>query len=297
MQRQLDAMVANRGRNPGEVFGERLEAINSSNHYTARPLTPDLVGTIDRARMIAFYKARFANAADFTLFLVGAFKVDEAVPLLAQYVGSLPSNGVRSSRFRDLGIQFPAAVEKAVVEKGQEPRSQMVISFAADPSPDPSEQERVIAATTVLETALRDMLREDLGQTYTVSVDLAQALPQRGDGYVQVSFGAAPENIATMADRVLAEVKRLQAEGPSADLTLRAKESAKRGYETALRQNNYWLRRLQTIHMLGGNPGDILTRLARIDAITPSVLQETIRKYLPLDRYTIVTLMPARVAP
>ncbi|MGE3704376.1 MAG: M16 family metallopeptidase [Vicinamibacterales bacterium] len=297
MQRQLDAMVANRGRNPGEVFGERLEAINSSNHFTARPLTPELVGTIDRARMLAFYKARFANAADFTLFLVGAFKVDEAVPLLAQYVGSLPSNGVRSSRFRDLGIRFPAAVEKAVVEKGQEPRSQTVISFAADPSPDPSEQERVIAATTVLETALRDMLREELGQTYTVSVDLAQALPQRGDGYVQVSFGAAPENIGTMADRVLAEVKRLQAEGPSADLTLRAKESAKRGYETALRQNNYWLRRLQTIHMLGGNPGDILTRLARIEAITPSVLQETFRKYLPLDRYTIVTLMPAPVAP
>ena len=149
----------------------------------------------------------------------------------------------------------------------------------------------------MLETTLRDMLREELGQTYTVSVGLAQQLPQRGDGHVQVTFGAAPENIQAMTDRVLQEVKRLQLEGPSADLTNRAKESARRGYETALSQNTYWLRRLQTIHMLGGDPRDLLTRRERIDAVTPAVLQETFKKYMPLDRYTVVTLVPAKSGP
>ena len=56
-----------------------------------------------------------------------------------------------------------------------------MISFFADPSIDPMEQEKIIAATTVLDIALRDILREDLGQTYTVSVGLSQALPQRGE--------------------------------------------------------------------------------------------------------------------
>lgn len=126
-----------------------------------------------------------------------------------------------------------------------------------------------------------------------MSVGLSQSLPQRGDGFVEVSFGAAPENITTMADRVIQEVKRLQQDGPSADLTTKAKESARRGYETALKQNAYWLRRLQSIHTLGGDPGDILTRSARIDAVTPAVLQDTFKRYLPLDRYTVVTLVPA----
>ena len=297
MQRQLSSMVANRGRNPGEVFGERLEQVNTSNHYTSQPLTPEIVASLDRAKMLAFYRARFANAADFTLFMVGAFKVDAVLPLLAQYVGSLPSTGTRSSNFKDLAIHFPPGIERATVEKGQEPRSQTVISFFADPPADPSEQENIGAATTVLETALRDMLREDLGQTYTVSVGLSQSLPQRGDGYVEVSFGAAPENIQAMAERVIQEVKRLQQDGPSADLTTRAKESARRGYETALKQNAYWLRRLQSIHTLGGDPGDILTRSARIDAVTPAVLQDTFKKYLPLDRYTVVTLVPAPAKP
>ena len=46
----------------------------------------------------------------------------------------------------------------------------------------------MLAATDVLEIALRDILREDLGQTYNVSVDLAQRLPVRGAGYVAVSI-------------------------------------------------------------------------------------------------------------
>ena len=58
------------------------------------------------------------------------------------------------------------------------------------------EQEQIIAATTVLDIALRDILREDLGQTYTVRVGLSQPLPQRGAGHIQVRFGAAPENLA-----------------------------------------------------------------------------------------------------
>jgi len=297
MRRQLDAAVANRGRSPGQAFGEKVEAINTSNHYTSEPLTAERLATLDRAKMLNFYKQRFSNAGDFTFFMVGAFKVDTALPLLAKYVGSLPSSGTRTSEFKDIGVRFPGGIQKAEVQKGREPRAQTLISFFADPSFDPVEQERVIAATTVLETVLRDALREDLGQTYTVSVGLAQSPPQHGDGYVAVQFGAAPENIGAMTDRVLKEVQKLQAEGPPADLVAKAREGAKRDYETALRQNNYWMRRLQTVHLLGGNPGDIVTRAARIDAVTPAIVQETFKKYFPLDRYTLVTLLPEVAKP
>ena len=292
MKRQLEASVANRGRSPGQVFGERIEQINSSNHYTSEPITPEKIAALDRAKMTSFYRARFANASDFTFFMVGTFSVDAAIPLLARYVGGLPSTGKRTAAFKDIGVRFPTKVITERVEKGREPQSRTLISFYADPSPDPIEQERIGAATTVLEIALRDTLREELGQTYTVAVGLAQALPQRGDGHIQVNFGAAPENIQSMADRVLAEVRRLQEQGPSEDLTSRAKESARRTYETALRQNPYWLQRLRTVHMLERDPGEILTRVDRINAVTPQVVQETFRKYFPLDRYTVVTLLP-----
>ena len=294
LKRQLTAAVANRGRSPGQVFGERLEQVNTSNHYTSQPLTAERIATLDRQKMLAFYRERFSNAADFTFFMVGAFKLDEALPLVAQYVGGLPSRaGGPAAQFKDVGIRFPQTVQRTQVELGREPRSNVVVSFFADPSSDPVEAENVTAATTVLDIALRDILREDLGQTYTVSVSLSQALPQRGGGHIQVRFGAAPENVAAMTERVLQEIRRLQQEGPSADLTNRARESAKRTYETALQQNGYWLGRLQSVRTFGRDPKEIVTRPARIDAVTPRTVQDAYRTYFPMDRYTVVTLLPS----
>src|SRR5258706_6461168 len=294
LKRTLNSFVANRLDNPETVFGDKLEEVNTSGHYTSTPLTVDRVNALDRAKMTDFYHRRFSNAADFTFFMVGAFKADEALPLLARYVGGLPSAGKGSSDFKDLGITFPAAVQRVKVEKGREPKSDTVISFFADPpGNDPLEQERALAAADVLEIALRDILREELGQTYTVSVDLAQGLPQRGDGHMEVSFGAAPENIDKMSARVLQEVQRLQKEGPSEDLVNRAKETARRNYETQLRQNDYWLRRFQAVQMWGQDPAMIAHRLERISTVTPAAVQEAFKKYFPADRMTVVTLVPA----
>ncbi|MEO8256177.1 MAG: insulinase family protein [Acidobacteriota bacterium] len=293
MGRQLEASIANREQSPGRVFGERLSQVNTCDHYTAKPLTSEGIASLDRGKMLGFYRARFANAADFSLFMVGAFKVDEVVPLLAQYVGSLPSAGQNTARFKEVGLCFPKAIERVKVEKGREPRGQTVISFFADPAIDPDEQENVAAATNVLQTALRDILREELGQTYGVSVSLSQPLPQHGYGRMEVSYGSAPENIDAMTERVMKEIKRLQDEGPSADLTMRAKEGAKRAYETNLTQNAYWLRRLSSVHLLEQDPEEILRRPQRIDAVTPELIQGVFRRYFPMDRFTAVTMVPA----
>jgi zinc protease len=294
IKRQLQAAVVNRSSSPSAVFNDKVAEVNTMKHYTAQPLTVERIAALDRAAMVSFYKARFANAADFTFFMVGTFKTDEMLPLLTRYIASLPSGGKAVSRYRDLGVTFPPSNERVKVEKGREPKSDTVISFFADPPLEENEQTRVEAATEVLEIALRDILREELGETYGVSVALAQQLPQRGAGRIEVRFSGAPDNAEKMTSRVLAEVARLQKEGPSEDLTTRAKETARRAHETALRQNGFWLGRLQSARLLGRDPLLILSRLQRIDAVTPAVLHETFKKYFPAERTTIVTLLPEK---
>jgi zinc protease len=191
-------------------------------------------------------------------------------------------------------VKFPEGIERATVEKGREPRAQTVLSFFADPPIEENEQTRVAAAADVLEIALRDILREELGETYNVSAGLAQALPQRGGGHVSVNFGASPDNISRMIDRTFQEVARLTKEGPSEDLVTRVKETARREHETALRQNGFWLGRLQSAKLLDRDPLLILKREERIDALTRENIQEAFRTYFPLDRYTSVTLMPEK---
>jgi zinc protease len=295
LKKQLAAAVANRTDNPETVFGDKVDDVNTSSHYTSRPLTSERVSTLDRSKMMAFYRARFANAADFTFFMVGAFKIDDVMPLLQRYVGGLPSTGTATSNFKDVGIHFPSKDERATVEQGREPKSETVISYFADPpGNDPMEQERALAATDVLELALRDILREELGQTYTVSVDLWQDLPQYGDGHVAVTFGASPENMPKMIERVQQEVEKFKKDGPSDDQLNKAKETAKRNYETSLRTNGYWLGRFQAVKMWNQDPVIIARRVDRINALTAGLLKETFNKYFPADRMTVVTLIPAK---
>jgi len=295
MKRQLTAAVVNRLDSPEAVFSDKLEEVNTSGHYTSKPLTVDRIATLDRSKMVRFYKDRFTNAADFTFYMVGAFKVDEALPLLQRYVGGLPSAGSAASTYKDIGLTFPGTTKEATVKKGSEPKGETVISFYAEPAAnEPMEQERALAATDILELALRDILREELGQTYTVSVGLSQAPPQKGGGHVEVSFGAAPENIGKMTARVMDEVAKFKKDGPTEDQLNKVKETARRSYETSLKTNAYWLARFKAVTLYQQDPAIIATRVDRINSLTLASVKDAFNKYFPTDRTTVVTLLPAQ---
>jgi zinc protease len=292
LQRRLASALDNQAQNPGYVFNERVDQVNTSHHYTARALTVADVADLDLEAMTRFYRERFSNAADFTYFIVGAFTVDDITPMLERWVATLPSTGKATSTFRDMGIRFPDKVVTDEVRKGREPRGQTVISFFADTGLEEYEMHRARAAASLLGIRLRDILREELGGTYGVSVSYNNSLPQPGYGSMVVQFGSDPDNIEKLTGEVVKEVERLKAEGPSLDDVKRVQELERRDLETAMKQNSFWVGSLQTVHMLGWDPGSITRRQERIETLTPEVLHEMFKKHFPADRKTIVTLKP-----
>jgi zinc protease len=292
MKRRLEASLANQAQSPGAVYGERVRRINTLDHYSARALRLDDLPKLDPEKMMAFYRQAFANAANFTFFFVGTFTVDAVTPLLEQYLGSLPSKGSPDSRKGDMRLEFPSSVVREVVTKGQEPRSQTVITFFADTGLEELETHRLQAATEVLEIRLRDILREQLGGTYSVGVNYSNTSPQPGYGVTSVQFGSAPENVESLTAAVMKEIDRLRREGPSAEDIRAVKEAEKNDLQTAVRQNGYWLNSLQAAHLLGRDPKRILQRVERADSLTQENVHAALRKYFPSERHTEVTLMP-----
>jgi zinc protease len=292
IRRRLAGQLQNRDQNPRAVFGEKVEQVNTSNHYSAAALTMADLPALNADTMKSFYNARFANAADFTYFFVGAFTVDEITPLLEKWVATLPSQGKKTSAARDMGIKFPAGVVKEEVKKGKEPASQTVMAFFADPGFDELEMHRARAASQVLSTRLREILREELGGTYGVSVSFSNSPPFKGYGYMAIQFGSSPENVDKLVAASLKEIERLKVEGPTADDVNKVKEAEKRDLETNAKQNSYWMGSMQTVHMFGWDPSRINKRLERTDSLTPDIIKSMFQKYFPMDRYTIVTLKP-----
>ena len=292
LKRRLTGALQNRDQNPRAVFGEKVEQVNTSNHYSATELTPADVPALNLEAMRRFYNARFGNAADSTYFFVGAFSVDEITPLIEKWIGSLPSTGKRSSAARDMGVRFPAGVVKEEVRKGKEPASQTVLSFFADPGFDEFEMHRARAATAVLNIRLREILREELGGTYGVAVGFSNTPPVKGYGTMVVQFGSSPENVDKLVAATLKEIERLKVEGPSADDVNKVKELERRDLETNTKQNSYWMGSMQTVHMFGWDPAGIARRLDRTEKLTPEIIKAMFQKYFPMERYTLVTLKP-----
>jgi zinc protease len=296
MRRRLEAAVANAAQNPGTLFGDRVRGVTTSNHYASQSLKPADIPRLDPTRMQAYYDARFANAADFTFFFVGAFKVDEIVPLLTTYVASLPSRGTATATVADDRMRFPEKSVRETVRAGREPRSQTAIHFFADTGLDEMETHRARAAAQVLQMRLRDILREQLGGTYSVGVGYSDNSPLTGYGFTSVQFGSSPENAETLTRAVLAEVERLQREGPSASDINVVKETEKNELATSFKQNGYWMNSLQAMHLLGRDPLRINQRVARAESLTPENVHAALRKYFPLTRHTVVTMMPEQPA-
>ena len=292
LQRRFGAMLENQRQSPRYLFGEKVRELTTSGHYSAKSLSAADVQALDLQVMRRDYAARFGNGADFTFFLVGAFDEATVVPMVEQWLASLPSTGPRRTAFRDMGMTFPKGIEKAVVTKGKEPASQNAIAFFADTGLNELEMHRARAASTLVGMRLRDILREQLGGTYGVSVNYGNTAPQKGYGTMTVSFGSAPDRVEALQKAVLDEVTRLRTEGPSADDLQKVQEMERRELETSATQNQYWLGSLQTVHMLGWDAATIARRVERTNALTVPILHETIKRYFPLDRYVVVTLKP-----
>jgi zinc protease len=292
LKRRLGGALQNREQDPRSVFGEKVEQINTSHHYSAQQLKPEDVPALSLDAMKSFYSARFANAADFTYFFVGAFTEAQITPLLEKWVASLPSTGKKTAAARDMGVKFPAAVVKEGVSKGKEPASQTLLSFFADPGFDEFEMHRARAAASVLNIRLREILREELGGTYGVSVGFTNTPPIKGYGMMQIQFGSSPDNVDKLVSAALKEIERLKADGPSADDVQKVKELERRDLETNAKQNSYWLGSMQTVHMYGWDPAGIARRDQRTERLTQENIKQMFQKYFPTDRYTLVTLKP-----
>lgn len=292
LKRRLAGALQNRAQDPRSVFGEKVEQVNTSNHYSAAQLKPEDVPALNLDAMKSFFNARFSNAADFTYFFVGAFTEEQITPLLEKWIAGLPSTGKKTSAARDMGIRFPTSVVKEEVKKGKEPASQTLLSFFADPGSDEFENHRARAAASVLNIRLREILREELGGTYGVSVIPPSPSPIKGYNMMQIQFGSSPENVDKLVNAALAEIERLKKEGPSAEDVAKVKELERRDLETNAKQNSYWLGSMQTVHMNGWDPAGIARRDQRTERLTQENIKQMFQKYFPTDRYTLVTLKP-----
>ncbi len=288
------AFLQNMMANPQVAYQDSVQKILYNNHPRG-PRFPKVedFAQINLDRALEIYRERFGNANGFTFIIVGSFDLKAAGNLAATYLGSLPSAG-SAGTFKDLGIRPVKGVVKKEVYRGTEPKSYISLNFTGETTYTQEAALHLQALIEILNIKLIETLREELSGVYGAGANGNMSKIPYGNYSISISMPCGPENVDKLIKATFDEIQKLKDNGPlDADLA-KVKETWLQKYREDLKDNGYWLNKLQQLMEVGGTPGDILTGEKRINAITTKEVKDAASRYFKTDNYVQVVLYPEK---
>ncbi len=293
LQSRMKAQLANRNAMPEVNFFETLQRILSQNHPRARSMTVESVEAMDLEKSLAFYIDRFADSSDFTFVFVGSIDLEILEPLVKRYLASLPTIQ-RKENWRDLGIRPPKGMIKDTVYKGKEPKSMIAIAFTGPFQYDLEHRNQLRALCTVMDTRLRNALREDRGGTYGVGIRPSYNRIPHQEFSIMINFGTDPKRHEELTQVVFDEIEKIKIQGPSQEELNNIIEAEVRSFETSSQQNNWWLNQLAYRYQAQEDPGDLLRYKDSLDKLSKETIKEAAKKYFDVENFVQLTLLPEK---
>ncbi|TAH07557.1 MAG: insulinase family protein, partial [Sphingobacteriia bacterium] len=180
--------------------------------YDGNPLAPTQIpkpanyDKINFERSIAIYKELTSDANDFTFIMVGNIDIEAMKPLLATYIGSLPSKG-GVGRIGDNGVRVNKGVKDFTVYKGKEQKSFILNIYSGEVPYSEDLAFKAEMLTEILNIKIIEDLREKIGGIYSGGISgTVQKYP-----YNNYIFGlqlpCGPENVDKLKKAAAEEIE------------------------------------------------------------------------------------------
>jgi zinc protease len=279
--------------NPDQAFYDTVQSVMSSWHFRAKPLNEEMVKSIRLDSAYSFYKKRFADAGDFTFFIVGSFTPDSIKPLVEKYIASLRAKNSKE-KWIDRGERVPKTKITKEIKKGIEPKSTVRLSFTGDFDYTRENRFKLNALMEVLDIQLREAIREDKSGTYGIYAFARMKKIPVGEYSVNIGFGCSPDRVDELINSVMEVLDNARKNAPKDDYMIKVKEILRREREKSLKENNYWLGSLVAYYKNGENFLDFLKYEELIEKLKPNDIKDAAKKYLNNDRLIKFILYPEK---
>jgi zinc protease len=283
--------LQNRLLQPQAVFQDELTRVMSQNHPRRQPATPETLDGVDLATSGRFFRSRFADVGGMTFVVVGAVDEKTLRPLVERWLGGLPSAGGRSN-YRDVGVEAPQGQKAVLVKKGLEPKALVSRIFHGDAAFSREATHDARSLADALRIELREVLREDDGGVYGVSVSASLADRPRPRRTASVSFGCDPKRVDALLGELDRVLERFRKEGPKAETVVKVRETQRREREVALRENDFWSGVLANYLSRGWDPRLILRYDELLERVTVERIRDTAKAMLDPSRSVLAELLP-----
>ena len=230
------------------------------------------------AQMESTYKRLFSDIAGANLVVVGDFEVNEILPLICKYAGSLPmGKKATKSEYRGDGFStanriydFKAQMATPMVTVIQNYNVLKPYSVADEVACD--------ALSYILDMLYTETLREDEGGTYgaSSSADVSGKPDERH--IMQVAFQTNVESADKLRDLAKSGFKGLAENGPTADQFDKTVKNLQKTIPENRQRNNYWNSVIRQYIRFGIDFDKDYE--AAVNALTPAQIQAAAQEYL-----------------
>jgi zinc protease len=241
--------------------------------FQKNPLTPVIVprpkdfDKIDLDRSLYIYKEQFGDANDFNFIFTGSFDIEKIKPLLAIYLGSLPSAG-KAASFIDNGVRRIQGNNDLAVKKGTEPKSMIFAVYSGELPYSEDLSLKAKTLTEILNIKIIEDLREKMGAIYGggISGGLNKYPYNNYSLFLQLPCG--PQNVDTLLKAAAKEIDDIKTKGPDQVNLDKVKKTWIEQYKVQIKENGYWSGKLQGIYFQGDDPKGIFDYEKMVNALT-----------------------------
>jgi len=281
--------------NPYYSFGDFSFRVRYGDHPRRGIIRPEEVAALRMDDIWSVYQDRFADLGDLTVVLVGSLDPGKDLPLLARYLGNLPSTSRRES-WQDIGARLVPGVIDTTLVAGQAPKALVEINFHGDMIYSGAERLAYNSLIEVARIRLRERLREDLGGVYGVRISGTTLAYPTPNYRTAIRFDAQPDQLDTLLTTLYEEIHRLQDELVADTYVQKVQETYRQSRRKNKRENSYWSGQLTTRYRnhipLDGMKDAVFA--SYVDGLTPKSIQAAARRYFDWGNRVQLVLKPVR---
>lgn len=277
------AYLANIANNPQKIQSDSLTMILTDHNPRTKLLTPELMDELSFDQMESIYKDRFADAGDFTFFIVGNVVEDTAKIMAEKYIGSL-TNLPRTETWIDRNVHGPKGKTTREIEIPlQVKKATVVINFDSKMPYSPKQNLLLNIFRNILTLRYTDEIREKEGGTYGVRVSASSDKFPKEEKSLQLMFDTDPDKAEYLKSIIYREINKIAENGPTAEDLDKAIKNLQKDREQSKSHNAYWLNALTTYYDYGYNPAapenfeDILSKItaAQVQGFAKSMVAKS----------------------
>lgn len=290
---QLEIVLKNKDLQPESVFSDSLQLTRYNHDPRFAPLSYEELKDINVDRVVEMSKEMFADASQFTFYIVGNFEEETLLPMIEQYIASLPFTGGEKEVPQREVLNLPKGkVANHFTRKMETPKAQLYKFWIGEKMPYTLESAILAdAAGQVLSMKLLRTIREESSAAYSVG---SQGFPQRTADHqarymLFISCPMDPEKATLAYDLMMKGVEEASTDIDAEDVA-KVKEYMLKQAKVDARENGHWLSVLREYNQTGI---DIETDYESVvNTLTPERISAFIRLLLSSGDQVEVMMTP-----